>query len=560
MANFHNTARKKDLGYVDNKKIPIKSVVGIDITNFRTIKDQAVRLGSQITVLSGRNGTMKTSIIGLIAHPYDNDASDAFGNPLKTALKDVFKLSPDFDTQTYRYNLVIDTGDDKLLSEPVSLYFIKNNTNRHRVVVSGSKTGDGNFTYNTSFLNLKRLYPLVDTSAEPSHSISIKLNALEAGMLKDYYETIFPSTVYNEFTPVHEKTGDLKTTFAPFGVDATYDWQSISSGEDNLGAIFNRLIGFQRALAKNQVLGNGILCIDEFESSLHPVAQLRLFDYLYRWSARYKVQVVISTHSLHLISHIYLKHAVNLTANRIALNFISKSTAAENNYPILYNPPYELAYKELTLETPIKAAEARKINVYCEDDLAIHFVKRIVKSRSALSTVKFHSSLDPESGNPGTGYNALRALCSQYPLLLENSLVIFDADVPVTVTEKIKNKKLFLKLPDPENLAIERRIIVFISELKNDDPFFVKFNEERDSFLARFKDSQIKSLTPKDLKDETKVSIESCKRWAETNRIEFKKYITYYCDLHLENNEFAQKFLEAVNKINTVFGLPEIRV
>lgn len=155
-------------------------------------------------------------------------------------------------------------------------------TNRHRVVVSGAEKGDGNFLYNTSFLNLKRLFPLVDTKAAPASDVSFTLTTSEKADLKDFYETVFPSTEYKEFVPLHQK--DLKTTFALAGAGAKYDWHSISSGEDNLGAIFNRLLGFQRSLAKNQKTGNGILCIDEFESSLHPVAQLHLFDYLRKWS------------------------------------------------------------------------------------------------------------------------------------------------------------------------------------------------------------------------------------------------------------------------------------
>ena len=111
-------------------------------------------------------------------------------------------------------------------------------------------------------------------------------------------------------------------------------------------------MGFQRAFTKGQNVGNGILCIDEFESSLHPVAQLRLFEYLYRWSAKYNVQIVISTHSLHLIQDLYLRHAANLAAGRIVINFVSKSSASEDNFPILHNPDYELAYKELTLSVP----------------------------------------------------------------------------------------------------------------------------------------------------------------------------------------------------------------
>ncbi|KOX65617.1 hypothetical protein AA303_07980, partial [Pseudomonas psychrophila] len=347
MKEFPFASTKVELGYAANKDVIIESIVGIAIKRFRAMQDQNIFLGKNITVFSGRNGTMKTSLMGLIAHPFNSEAQDVFGRVLKTPLQEVFKLSPVFDKDRYEYDLVLGIKDGKVLRESVAMYYVGDKTNRHRVVVSGAEKGDGNFTYNTSFLNLKRLYPLVDTKAVPDQAESYDLSQEEASDLKDYYETVLPSSDYDKFTPVHEK--NIKTTFAPVGDGARYDWLSISSGEDNLGAIFNRLLGFRRSFKGKGLSGNGVFCIDEFESSLHPVAQLRLFDYLQRWSSKYGVQVVISTHSLHLISHIYLDHAENLKKDRIVINFISKSTAAGGNYPVIRNPPYELAYKELTL-------------------------------------------------------------------------------------------------------------------------------------------------------------------------------------------------------------------
>lgn len=556
MSDFIESEGKAGLGYSDNKAIPINLIAGIDIKKFRSIKDQKILLGEQITILSGRNGTMKTSMMGLIAHPFSSEAKDVFGNPLKTTLREVFKLSPDFDAETYEYDLLVDTGQPKLLRERVSIYWVGDRTRRHRVVVSGAEVGDGNLTYNTSLLNLKRLYPMVETSAKPDTAQEFKLTEPEARGLKDFYETVFPSSEYDEFAAIHQK--QVKTTFAPSGNATGYDWQAISSGEDNLGSIYSRLIGFERSLKSNQKTGNGILCIDEFECSLHPVAQLRLFDYLYRWSQKYKTQIVISTHSLHLILHIYSKHAENMTANRVTMNFLSKSTARGKNIPILKNPAFEIAYKELTLQDPIQAAESRKAKVFCEDEYAIHFAKRLIKKQALLRLVEFHSSLAPDSDNPGTSYTALCNLCLQFPLLLENALVLFDADVSSTVTDKIKNKTLYLQLPDPGRLAIERRIIIFIIELENDDQFFTKFKKERTRFLDEFKQAGIKSLNPEHIADKDKTPIKICKKWADSNPSQFKKYITYYCNNIEDTTEFGGEFISKLNKLLEKTGAPPI--
>lgn len=556
MVTLPDGKRKAELDLSNNKDIAIQSILGIRIKSFRSLKEQSLILGEHVTVLSGRNGTMKTSLMGLLAHPFSSEAKDAFGNDLKTPLQQVFKLSPNFDKEDYFYDMRLRTGDEEILSEPVSLYYVENNTNRHRIVVSGSEKGDGNFLYNTSFLNLKRLFPLVDTKAAPTTDRTICLSTTEAADLKDFYENIFPSSDYEAFIPVHEKK--VKSTFALSGTTARYDWHSISSGEDNLGAIFNRLIGFQRSFTKGQKLGNGILCIDEFESSLHPVAQLRLFEYLYRWSAKYKVQIVISTHSLHLIQDLYLRHAANLAAGRIIINFVSKSSASEDKFPILHNPDYELAYKELTLSSPKKVAAARKVRVFCEDENAIHFAKRMIKSQDVLSAVEFHSSLDPNGGKIGTSWSALRKLCVEYPLLLEGSLALFDADVGESELAKIKNSDHYLVLPDADSLAIERRIVIFIIGMNNSDAFFSKFKREREAFLMDFKSANIRSLSVADITDANKTPIERCKAWADSDKAAFKRYVTYYCDKSVLRDAFRTTFIEKINKINAQLGLPKI--
>ncbi|MDB5871261.1 MAG: hypothetical protein JWQ07_703 [Ramlibacter sp.] len=551
---IEGTVRRKDLAeqYPDNKSLPIDKLLAVDITKFRTFAGQTVYLADHITVFSGRNGTMKTSLMGLVAHPFEGEGKDAFGKPLKTTLKEVFNLSPTYDAAPYEYKLVLKSGD-QLIGEPVSIYYVGDQTNRHRVVVSGAEKGDGNFEYNTSFLNLKRLYPLVDTKAALDQTP--QLTAKEKLELKTFYETVLPSTEYGDFTAVHQK--NMKTTFAPHGPTAKYDWDSISSGEDNLGAIFNRLLGFQRAAAPANPAGNGILCIDEFDSSLHPVAQVRLFDYLYKWSIKYRVQIVLSTHSLHLIQHLYLKHAANMAAERIIVNFISKSTSVNGNHPIIKNPDYDLAYKELTLEQPAEVAKAKKVRIFCEDDYAIHLAKRLIGSNKITSLVEFHSSLNPGSGTSGTSYSALKSICTNYPLLIEHALVIFDADVEASTTQKIKDADSYLVLPDPDKVAIERRIIHFIMTLENHDEFFVKFKRERDAFLNDFNQAGV-PLTPADVLNSNVVSIKDCKKWADQNPGNFKKYITYYVSAKLKNSGFATAFLTKVNKINAARGLPTV--
>ena len=68
MDEIYKTAR--EVGYNNNKDIKFKKIKGIYIKKFRTIENKMIELGNQVTIISGKNGTMKSCILGLIAHPF----------------------------------------------------------------------------------------------------------------------------------------------------------------------------------------------------------------------------------------------------------------------------------------------------------------------------------------------------------------------------------------------------------------------------------------------------------------------------------------------------------
>ncbi len=214
-----------------------------------------------------------------------------------------------------------------------------------------------------------------------------------------------------------------------------------------------------------------------------------------------------------------------------------------------------MQFNKLTLETPSGILEAQKIAILCEDDLAISYLKKLIKKSEILKLVSFHSNLNNDTVNNGTSYTSLSNLCKNFPLLLQNSIVVFDADVDDAVTKKINDKTTYLLLPDEEKLAIERRIVCFILELDGDDQFFHKFNEKH-WFEDQFKQAGIESLTPADVKNEKVVSITSCKAWANINLSEFKKYLTYYSSKLKNREDFIKLFIQRINLINKRKGLP----
>ena len=284
---------------INNKSIKIKKIDGIRIINFRTILDREIKLGNHITIISGKNGTMKSSILGLIAHPFvsENSAIDCFNKPLKTDLKDVFSLSAEKDNVENGYNYEIcfkDTNDNKL-KENVRIYKSSEKHRDFRIDVGGRSKENGFFYLNTSFVSLNRLIPIVDTNAQKNPR-TVDKDLLE--FISEGYQKIMTKSDFMNTHLVSEK--NRKYTFAPSD-ESIYDYKSISTGEDNIGYILNKLYSFKKYSNDINNRLQGILCIDEIENSLHPTVLSNLLNYLYNFSCRYNIQIVLTSHSLYLL-------------------------------------------------------------------------------------------------------------------------------------------------------------------------------------------------------------------------------------------------------------------
>ncbi|MCP1103484.1 putative ATPase [Aequitasia blattaphilus] len=526
----------RELGYANNKDVKFKKINGIYIKKFRSIENKKIELGSQVTIISGKNGTMKSCMLGLIAHPFSspNHAKDSFGNDLKTDMKDVFFLSLDKDVEPYHYNLLAETIEGEELEEPIRVY-PRVKEKRFRVTVGkDNKSGMGNFLLNTSYVNLKRLYPIVETNAvkdkqEPDTGLQ--------EFVADGYSRVIQKEEFLKPSLVIEKK--WKNTFSP-SEDASYDYMSISSGEDNIGHILNKMYAFVKNRASDNNCLNGILCIDEIEASLHPIAQKNFLDYILNWSKHHKVQVVLTTHSLFLIQYALMKQKEFSSKDSLVVNMISTAFVRNNNYDVIKNPTYETAYKELTFESMNSLAEAYRVNVLCEDEVAVDYLKKIVTSREILKKLDFLHDMD--SDRKGTSYITYKKLIKNGEKLLENSIVVFDADVDLA---DLKAKKVsYLHLPSFHGMPIEKEIVKYIHDLPGDDRFFIKFKAEQASFANDFSHYGIKDYSAEAMQ---KDKVDKYKNWAKSDS-KFKQYVNYFAK---NNQDIMQKFLvEFLGEVN----------
>ncbi|WP_281696814.1 AAA family ATPase [Acidaminococcus massiliensis] len=459
---YDTSSTAESLGYLNNKDVKFKYITELYIQKFRSLKDRTLQLGKYITVITGKNGTMKSSLLGLIAHPFSspNNAKDLYGKPLKTDMRTVFRLSLEKDTEEYIYYLRALTTQDEKLSEPIRVYR-REEEQRHRITVgSNNEGGRGNFALNTSMINLSRLYPIIETN---SQVVSDDLTDSEKQQISRDYYNIMQRDAFKKFESVTDKKN--KNTCGP--KDTYYDFRTISSGEDNLGSILYKLLAFKRASTEDKCL-QGIICIDEFEASLHPVTQTRLFDFLLKWCKSNHMQIIITTHSLYLIYHcLSLQQASNYEPNSIAITNISTIQVGEDhNYKFIANPNYKTIYKELTYINP-EDAPLYKVNIICEDQEA----KRLLKKILGAKIVKEVEIVTDVSGQNGSSCTGLISLAKNGVRLLDDSIIVLDADVDEKQYSRLKFKYI-TKLYDPNNLCIEKSVVNYILSCKGDESLF----------------------------------------------------------------------------------------
>lgn len=508
--------RKKDLGITDNKKIEINKIDKFKIHDFRNFNEQEFCLGKNMTVLFGENGTSKSTLMGLAVHPFNvtfanspkNNYSlnefpiinDIFGSPMETKLNKVFKLSSKTDKHKgYNYDIYLNVNDNTLLYEPITIsYYLdkqknnkQKNKGRFRIVPSGKNQGDGFFYLPSVYTKLDRLYPLVDSTI--SNNSNVTYSSQEISEISNLYTDLLRNDSYNQLSPFDEKNGSIIHTFGP--KNTYYDKDSISSGEDNLGSIINTMISFERVYKKkkNKKSLTGIWAIDEFEASLHPSAQARLFDELMKWSNNYNVQIIINTHSLYLIQHVLSKQEF-IDKGYLVVNGLLKQFQKDNDIAISKNPKFPTAYRELTLHKFEDNSRnllnyVNNIFILCEDETAEHFIKRILTSTrknkiryEILKNISYEHSVNNKKGTP---YPMLLKLAKNYMGYLEktNGIIIFDGDVD---SSKINSNNVFT-LPSLYHTFLEAELMGWILSLDGNDPFFKELDKSKEEFKDDFR-------------------------------------------------------------------------
>ena len=474
----------------------------IDITDFRAFKNQSILLGSNVTVISGRNSTGKSTVLGMLGNSGElkkGIATTYWGTQFRSEFSEIFKGSEKYDlsedgneTNDYRHFRTtwqtIKTGKRFRIIPYRSDETIKTNAKFELPII---------------YLGLSRLFPIGEANGDGIRKNSTKFKSDEhkkwfLGAYKDIL-----SLPFDNITDVSNYTISESDKKHGVGINTEkYDYLTNSAGQDNLGQILLSMLSF-RHLKELGILHKfqGLLLIDEVDSTLHPSAQNRLLDFMIKETKAIGYQIVFTTHSTSLLKYISLKTEYNKSErNSIELYYM---TNANRTLEIKRNINYCEIEFDLMVQSMVQ--NPHKIKVYSEDEENRWFIKSLLSKY-----MPYIELLDV-----AIGCNSLLTLFKGDPAYFGNMLLSFDGDVKDSDIDKLIGKPLrektnnIIKLPG--TVRPEQIIYEYLCQLPPEHPYlsrtssigftllyftengpmskkYNKYDKDRDKYKAWFKD------------------------------------------------------------------------
>lgn len=281
------------------------------IEKFRALNNIEFDLGSKITAIVGYNGTMKTTILGILSQTFTIGKDSVMsgektidGYNFHSQFSEKFKLTDKDHPGMHKWKLDLYDGVYKDNFFEAESILRDQTSNKIRFwSTEGKVEGVGYPQVPVYYISLKRVTPLGE---ETKVSFVSELNDEEKAFLDKEYRNIFSSTKNGELT-IDSIVTSKKHTAAIY--PSEYDALTISAGQDNIGKILLAVLSFKRLKEKfpNDYKG-GILLIDEIESTLHPTSQKMLIKRIYKYARDYSIQFIFTTHSPTVIKSAFDKY------------------------------------------------------------------------------------------------------------------------------------------------------------------------------------------------------------------------------------------------------------
>mgnify|MGYP000905433691 FL=1 len=255
-------------------------IARVKVTKFRGFENQEFYPGNNITIITGKNGTQKTTMLGLISQPFSINKQDKLngeiplcGGSYRSGFSEKFRLSPKFDlVKNHEWEMDISGNEDNpFIIESIYRDKLKGTI---RFWKKGSREkGDDYMPFPVIYLSLKRLYPVGEDIVNEDKNK--ELDDHEKRLFREWHIDLL--NIQYELKDPTLISGKHKDSA---GVEAEhYDWHMNSIGQDNLSKIILALLSFRRLKLKYpKEYKGGILAIDEIETRLHSSTLIKLFS------------------------------------------------------------------------------------------------------------------------------------------------------------------------------------------------------------------------------------------------------------------------------------------
>jgi predicted ATPase len=428
-------------------KTQLKKLV---IEKFRALNNVEVEFGDHITVVCGKNGTSKSSILGIAAQIFSfekNYAKDDVlsfrqiaGGSFKSQYSEHFRISEKFDVPgSMTVNIELHDGyTDQAATAKLELM---KRARSPRPVVRNNSAATGNtsrnFTHPVIFLSLKRLYPIAARNYEVSDFEYLKKHKQEFIRLTN--ELLNRGSSH--------ATGTDGTISSAVAHGENYDHESVSAGEDNAGQIILALMSFKKLKDEYADYKGGLLLIDEADAGLFPTAQVNLLKMLDRECRNLNLQVVMTSHSPVLIEHAFEQS--QQFRRRYKTVYLSNTFG---DVQVMLDWSWAQISADINTKTIAAASGSSlpKVNVYFEDKEAADFFAGLMSRQP----VKKFTTPMPEITLGCSNY--LQLIQKGVPEFAQRSIVCLDADQALQVKgNKFKTVVILPGALPPDQLIFE---------------------------------------------------------------------------------------------------------
>lgn len=504
------------------------------ISKFRALKDVDFDMGSKITAIVGHNGTMKTTVLGILSQTFTIGKKNPMfgartidGYNFHSQFKEKFKLSEKDVPGEHLWRLDLYPGVYKNdFFEAHSIERDKKQLIPRFWSTEGKGQGTGYPQIPAYYISLKRVTPIGE---ENKINYLTELTDEEKVFLITEYKEIF-AIVGNSEIKIDSISSSNKHTASIHNKD--HDALAISAGQDNLGKILIAVLSFKRLKEKYKFdYRGGLLLIDEIESTIHPAAQIRLIKRMYRYARDFKIQFVFTTHSSAIIKSTFFDKYNNKEAQLLYLKKVGDNIRGYNN------PKIDSVIAELSGEVLNKPKKKKiKIEVFTEDEVAKYFISNI------LSPYRANLHFNTCSLGAEEYIELLRVKLEQ----INNSIIILDGDKNNnTIKNKLKKigAKNVMFLPSKD--CPEKMFYKFLFDLSSESGFW---DNELGGYDKQKCFSQYATLLEKD------TTTELYKKWFNHNKTNWgrcNKKLYDYWKAHetIQAENIIKEFKKIYNKL-----------